>query len=231
MRLKILLSGTEKELPINHQHIVNSFIHRALGRDNQYHDAKNDYSISSLQGGKWIPNTQNISLKNGGYIIISSLNKKFLNDIILNLYTTKFYEDIRVTGIEFIEEKFINGWNHFATLSPFIIKNYTSKDAYSFNTLRDEGFETLVKNYLIKKLNKIDPTLDLTNFDIKIPEHVNHKVSKVIVKNVLNLANTCHISIHTNKKVAEILYNIGIGQSTGCGFGTIYKTENKTLYR
>ena len=69
------------------------------------------------------------------------------------------------------------------------------------------------------------------NFDVKIPEHVNHKVSKVIVKNVLNLANTCHISIHTNKKVAEILYNIGIGQSTGCGFGTIYKTENKTLYR
>jgi CRISPR/Cas system endoribonuclease Cas6 (RAMP superfamily) len=49
MRIKIL-SATTEELPINHQHIVNSFIHRVLGKNNEYHDAKNEYSISSLQG-------------------------------------------------------------------------------------------------------------------------------------------------------------------------------------
>jgi CRISPR/Cas system endoribonuclease Cas6 (RAMP superfamily) len=57
MRIKILLSATTEELPINHQHIVNSFIHRVLGK-NKYHDAKNEYSISSLQGGKLIGGTK-----------------------------------------------------------------------------------------------------------------------------------------------------------------------------
>ena len=52
-----------------------------------------------------------------------------------------------------------------------------------------------------------------------------------MVKNVINKANQCQISIYTNKKIAELLYNIGIGQSTGSGFGVIYKTENHKLYR
>ena len=33
------------------------------------------------------------------------------------------------------------------------------------------------------------------------------------------------------KELAELIYNIGLGQSTGSGFGTIYKTENHSLYR
>jgi CRISPR-associated endoribonuclease Cas6 len=231
MRIKLLLSATNNELPINNQHIVNSFIHRALGGNNKFHDSKNDYSISPLQGGKWIKNTRNISFKNGGYILITSLNKEFLDSIMLGLYTTSFYGDIKVTGLEFIDENFINGWNYFVTLSPFIIKKYSSKKDYTFNTLYDDNFELLVKEYLINKLGKINSKLDLSDFNVVIPKHDNHKTVNTMVKNVKNIANSCHINIYTNKKVAELLYNIGIGQSTGCGFGTIYKTENKSLYR
>jgi|TARA_R110000782_G_scaffold270273_2_gene370190 CRISPR-associated endoribonuclease Cas6 len=231
MRIKILLSPTDTELPINHQHLVNSFIHRALGKDNEYHDAKNNYSISPLQGGNWIKGTKNISFNKGGYVIISSLDDKFINNILMSLYSTNFYKEIKVIGIEFVDEKFYNGWNHFVTLSPFIIKKYLSKKEYSFHTIDEDGFDVTLKNYLINKLTKINPDLDLTDFDVKIPKHDNHKTSKVIVKNVVNIGNSCHININTNRKVAELLYNIGIGQSTGCGFGTIYKSENKTIYR
>jgi CRISPR/Cas system endoribonuclease Cas6 (RAMP superfamily) len=132
MRIKILLSKTNIELPIQHQSIVNSFIHKVLGPNNKYHNAKNNYSISSLQGGKWIPNTNNISFNNGGYITISSLNKEFIDDVLVGLYTTPFYKDISVSGIEFIDEQFYNGWNHFVTLSPFLIKEYSSKKNINF---------------------------------------------------------------------------------------------------
>ena len=231
MRLKILLSSTNNELPINHQDLVNSFIHRTLGKDNEYHDIKSDYSVSSLQGGTWVRGTKNISFKNGGYITISSLDEKFINNILISLYATAFYDDIKVVGIEFVDEQFYNGWNHFVTLSPFLIKKYSSKKDYGFHTLDDENFEEEVKAYLLNKITKINPKLDLSDFDVKIPQHGNHKSTKVIVKNVVNIANSCHINIHTNRKVAELLYNIGIGQSTGSGFGTIYKTENKSIYR
>lgn len=231
MRIKILLSGTNNQLPINNQDIVNSFIHRALGKDNKYHNQKNDYSISSLQGGKWIPETNNISFVKGGYITISSLNKEFLDDILLGLYKTSFHQDIKVLGIEFIEEQFYNGWNHFATLSPFIIKEQQDKKRYSFLTLDDINFESKVKNYLLLKLSKINPKLDFSEFDVKIENNPNHKAKKVLVKNVINRANQCQVSIKCKREVAELIYNIGLGQSTGSGFGTVYKTENHKMYR
>lgn len=231
MRIKVNLSATENELPVHNQHIINSFIHRVLGKDNKYHDAKNNYSVSSLQGGTLIKDTENISFKDGGYITISSLETEFINSILVGLYTKPFYNDMKVTGIEFIDEQLYDGWNHFVTLSPFIIKEYVDKHTYSFLTIDKSGFQTKVKEYLIKKISKIDANLDLSNFDIEIKENINHKVKKVMVKNVINRANQCHISILTNKKVASLLYNIGLGQSTGSGFGTIYKSENHSLYR
>jgi CRISPR-associated endoribonuclease Cas6 len=231
MRIKLLLSPTNNVLPIQNQHIINSFIHKALGPNNQYHNTKNDYSISSLQGGKLIKNTNNISFQNGGYITISSLNNEFIAKLLIGAYTTPFYQDVNVIGMDFIDEQFINGWNHFATLSPFLIKQYQSKSNYNFLTLDNPNFQQEVKTYLINKLTKINPKLNLTDFDVKINHHPNHKIKKIMVKNVINKANQCQISIHTNKKIAELLYNIGVGQSTGSGFGTIYKTENHKLYR
>ena len=82
MRIKIKFSGANVSLPINNQHIINSFIHRVLGKDNIYHDAKSNYNISSLQGGKWVKGTDRINF-NDGYIIVSSKDNEFLNGLIL----------------------------------------------------------------------------------------------------------------------------------------------------
>jgi CRISPR-associated endoribonuclease Cas6 len=231
MRIKVLLSGTKQELPINNQDIVNSFIHRTLGKDNKYHNQKNNYSVSPMQGGKWVEGTSNISFTNGGYIIISSLDNEFINNILLCVYKNKFYEDIKVLGLEFIDEKFYNGWNHFATLSPFIIKEYKDKNTYSFITMNDADFELKVKNHLLLKLSKINPNLDFSEFEVKIERKQKDKVKKVLVKNVINIANQCQVSINCKKELAELIYNIGLGQSTGSGFGTVYKTENHSMYR
>ena len=74
-----------------------------------------------------------------------------------------------------------------------------------------------------KKLLKIDSNLDLRNFKIEIPKtNSSHKVKKIMIHNVSNRANQHHLNIYCNSKVAETLSNVGIGQSTGCGFGTIY---------
>jgi CRISPR-associated endoribonuclease Cas6 len=161
---------------------------------------------------------------------------------------------MKFLNMEHMNEKFMDGWNHFAVLSPFIIKGNYGKNDYSFLTLDGEykridgkwgveekenyNFQNIVKEYLINKLKKIDASLDLSDFKIKIDEldkdgvkHNKHKVKKVYVKNVLNYANQCQLSIYCKKNIAELLYNIGIGQSTGAGFGAIYKTENHHYYR
>jgi len=232
MRIKINFSKNTSEIPISNQAMLNSYIHKCLGRNNIYHDAKNDYNISHLYGGKLNLESKHLSFDNGGYIIVSSKNNEFINNILIGVINNpSLMAGMTFCGVDHINEYFNNGWNHFATLSPFIIKKYIDKKNYSFITLNDTDFENQIKHYLINKLTKIDTSLDLTDFEIKIPINDSHKIKRILVKNVINSANSCHISIYTNKKVAELLYNIGIGQSTGSGFGTIYKTENHKLYK
>ena len=231
MRIRINFTKNTTPVSINNQSLVNGYIHKCLGVNNPFHDAKNDYCISSLQGGKLNISDNTLTFDKGGFITVTSLNSDFINKILIGILSnTDFIHGMKFAGIDYINESFINGWNHFATLSPFLIKKSLGDKKCEFITLKSDNFEKLVKEYLIKKLTAINSTLDLTNFDVKGPNHPSHKVKSILVKHIISRANQCQISIHTNKKVAELLYNIGLGQSTGSGFGTIYKTENQSKY-
>jgi CRISPR/Cas system endoribonuclease Cas6 (RAMP superfamily) len=41
----------------------------------------------------------------------------------------------------------------------------------------------------------------------------------------------CHLDVICSKKVAEVIYNFGIGQLNGSGFGMVYCTQNHNIYR
>jgi CRISPR-associated endoribonuclease Cas6 len=235
MRVKIKLEGKDI-LPRHNQHILNSYVHNCLGKNNPYHNHVSEYSISQLIGGVLIDDKM---VFDGGYFIISSLDMDFLNLIINGIMSnSNLTERLKAETVEVIEERFFDGWNHFVTLTPFIIKRIVGDSKYRFLQISDKKFAKEIRTYLVDKISKIDSTLDLSDFNIEIKKHKNHKPVDVIITkkikgkvvDVKNIGNLCHISIYTNKKVARLLYNRGIGQSTGCGFGTIYKTENHRLY-
>ncbi len=254
MRIKVNFSKSTSDVP-NNNNVVLEYIHRCLGRDNEYHDIASSYNISHLYGGEINShNPKTLSYPNGGYIIVSSLDNEFMGKILVGLLNNPILNyGMKFRNFEHMNEEFMNGWNHFAVLSPFIIKGIYGKNDYGFMTLAGEykrvdgkwdvekkegyDFENVVKEHIFNKLKKINESLDLSDFDVKIDEfqngvkHNKHKVKKVYVNNILNFANQCQLSIRCNRKVAELLHNIGIGQSTGAGFGTIYKTENHHLYR
>lgn len=239
MRILIRFSENKEPVPVVNQDILNTYIHKCLGANNEYHDSKNDYCISHLYGGK-MNEDKTISFNNGGYICVTSKNESFLNRLISGvLKNTELSWGMKFKTFDFISEKFIgsemkkqeNVWHHFATLSPFIIKKYIDKKTYTFATLDDDNFSEEVKQHMINKLTKIYHNIDLTGFDIKIENRPTNKIKRILVKNVINKANQCQISIFCKANVAEKIYNLGIGQSTGSGFGTIYKTENHSKYR
>lgn len=238
MRTIIRFSENKELVPIVNQAIINGYIHKCLGRDNEFHNSKNDYCISHLYGGKLNEDKKTLSFNDGGYICVSSNNQSFLGSIISGiLKNPELGWGMNFKRFDFIKEDFIGSgtkyksWHHFATLSPFIIKDYADKKTYTFVTLNDVDFTIKVREHLMKKLSEIYDDIDLTDFDIKIENRPSNKVKKIMVKNVINKANQCQISIFCKADVAEKIYNLGIGQSTGSGFGTIYKTENHNKYR
>jgi len=226
MRIKIKLSGTLNKLPINNQHIVNGFFHKLIGENNKYHDSFSDYNVSSLRGGKFIGNNE-ISFKDGGYIMVSTHDMEIMQLLVIGMLKyKKFHKDINIDGFDYLpNEKYYDGWNYFKTLSPILLKKNNT-----FSTINDKDFVENLKNQTIRKLKAINSKINLNAFDIIIKKHPAHKVKSVLIKNVINHATQCQLDIKCTKEVAQLLYDVGIGNSTGSGFGMIYKTENKELY-
>jgi CRISPR-associated endoribonuclease Cas6 len=244
MRLKINFHGSNTLVPINNNHILKSYINKCLSNNENYHGKVHESCVSQISGGKKIKDQALLDFSKGAFIIITSSDMIFINQLIIGmLQDTELGFGLMFHNFELIDEKFYDGWNHFATLSPFIIEDrgVLINGHRRYITLRDEDFQDKVEIYLKNKISKINPSLDLFDFKVKIDRnHPSHKVKMISVRrfkddgsfvDVLNHSNQCFISIHTNKKTAELLYNIGIGFSTNIGFGTIYKTENVAKYR
>lgn len=232
MRIKIKFSGVNGNVPFATQANVNSYIHACLGRNNDYHDAKSPYSISSLLGGKMNEAATGLSFDNDAFIVVSSLDTTFMSKLLVGVISHReFAYGMKLADVEHVNEELFDGWNHFTMLTPFMIKKVKSpKGRADYWTLDDEGFEQHVRDHIVNKLKKIDPSIDLTGFELRIPDRPFNKVRRIMVKNVPNFANNCWVSIKSTKHVASMIYHLGLGQSTGSGFGTLCLNRSRDQY-
>lgn len=229
MRIKIKFTKNTEDV-LNNLTVVNSYIHRCLGRNNPYHDAHSNYCISRLLGGEIINGGGNMNYPNGGYILVTSLDNEFLNKIIMGvLMNTTIGYGMEFAGIDHISEEFYNGWNYFKTTSAgFLLVNPSG----GYYTLKNNDIEAKLTEHIKNKFSKINPKFDFTNLKVEIDVlHPSHKVKSIYSKNVKNDINICQINVYTNKSVAEALYNYGIGKSCGSGFGTVYTTQHLDFYK
>ena len=110
--------------------------------------------------------------------------------------------ECQVKSITPIQEKFEDGWNHYLTLTPILLK---SPKGNHFSTIRDNDFQEKLKEQTIRKLIAIKPELDLTNFDLLVLNKPINKVKIVKVNRVYNYASVCNVDIKCSKEVSEIL--------------------------
>lgn len=228
MRQIVRLKGTNQVLPFDYFSLLTSYIHKCLGENNKYHDVMSNYAISSLYGTKMTPDKSGLDFSNGGYFTISSLDNEFIITLLTGIVKNRIlFHDIKFDYFDDINEQFHDGWNHFSTLSPIILRKKT-ECGHEFSIFSDVDFEHLLEEQTKRKLK----TLFNVDADLKINVNVNSgKTKNVRIHNSKNTTNYCQISILCNKDIANMIYNIGIGQLTGCGFGTLYKTSNHDFYR
>ena len=231
MRIKITFTKNNEKVP-NNQDFVNSYIHTQCLKHNEYHDASSNYCISRLLGGSAIENGKYMDYPKGGYLLITSMDFEFVNKIIMGVISNpNMGFGMSLINISEIKEKFYSGWNYFKTTpGGFILKRKNPTEDSKFHTINDEDINDVLRGHIINKFSKINPNLDFSDLHLEVTKHPSNKVESRLVKKVVNDANICQIKINTNKILAEYIYNYGIGQSCGSGFGTIYTTQYAHLY-
>lgn len=244
MRIKLNFTPTNQNVPYNTQHYVISFINKCLGENHEHHDGVADYCISTIQNGKRNKILNKLEFKNGCSFIFSTTNPVLLERVITFLIDNPNKElcyGMKYDSYDFISDDLSDGWNHIGFFSGIYLKSSVDgKDI--IHTLEDDDFEEKLNEITINKIKKINPDLNLKHFKIKLRKQKNKRGVKAIdikpkimrngiEKRIFLKANQCNLEIHTNKKVLDVLYGVGIGSSTKLGFGAFFNLNKRTNYR
>ena len=221
--MRIILTSTPNDtvVPFNYQKYLIGVLHKWLGK-NKIHDNISLHSFSWLKKGRMVKN--GFDFKNGAEWFISFHDEQFTKQVVESILSDPdMFFGMRVTDVQIDSQlTWEDGEYHFRLASPILIKRNTDFDNIKFYTFEDAESESLMTDTLKHKMREAGLPEDETlyvNFDMN---YLNKKTKLVDIHGIKNKCSMCPIVIKGKSKSIAFARNVGIGNSTGSGFGAIY---------
>lgn len=215
MIIKINFTQPEQIVPVANQKELNSYIHKCVGKNNKFHDAFSNYCVSSLQGGKLNIEDNTLVFNEIPHIFVTTNNEKFtesfLNGVMQDKHTLF---GMHYKNIEMLNFNINRDYDLIYMASPILLKRNNIKISY-----KDSNYIEALRDNCIAKL-KYEGIEDET-FDIELHNVEKSKVKKIMVGDVFNIATIASFIVRGKRETREKLYNLGLGNSTGSGFGMV----------
>lgn len=217
MRLHLKVKSTNQTIPYDHQALLTGTIHKWLGWNDE-HGKVSLYSFSRLEGGRASSSGLSFAANTGFFISShkSILIRKLINGIQSD---PSMFSGLKVSDIIIQEDPDLSNRNRFQIGSPVFIKRKEGEkvDHILYN---DPRANTCLKETLLTKMQEAgltDETLHIY-FDLSYP---NAGTKKITYNKVENRANWCPVIIEGKPETKLFAWNVGLGNSTGIGFGAI----------
>lgn len=227
MIINIVFDRNNFNLNINDSvNTINSLIHKLLGNNNQYHDTFSDYSVSSVQGvvlrnGMLIPKGNSspfIQIASNSPTFLFTVDKSienFDNDAFncIKIDKTATYNS---SYRDFLTQKF---FDKVISISPILLKQ---NGKYITPINDSELWLSLLTEQCADKLKKSgieNPTIKISYRGID-----KCKVQKVWIdksKKCFAIGTMIGLKIEGKQNERNMLYNMGLGCSTGSQFGAV----------
>ena len=218
MRLHFLLSPNTQTVPFDYQHYLIGTFHKWMGWNN-IHDEISLYSLSWLQGGKMVKN--GFVFPNGARWFISFWDEEIGKQLIMNaMKNPDVCCGMNVEEIQIQETPKFCERERFAASSPIFIRKYDENRKAVHLTYKDNDAD----DYLTETLNKKLKTAKL-NFIVKVgfdKTFYAPKTKLVKINGINSRANFCPVIVEGDPEAVRFAWNVGIGHSTGCGFGSLF---------
>lgn len=219
MRLYLQLTKNNKTIPFNYQPFLTGAIHKWVGQENNVHDALSLYSFSWFQNVD-IKGRNGISIRENSYFFISAHETTLLKKIIKGIMADPFIcFGISVSDIQIAETPPFSNMESFSVGSPVFIKRRVDNNEKHI-TYDNPDSNTFLTETLQKKLKAAN--LPTENVNVKFDLSFSKPQTKVIwYKEIGNRVNICPIMIEGTAEQIAFAWDVGIGNSTGIGFGAI----------
>ena len=217
MRLYLIFSPNKITVPYNYQEQLVSTFHRWMGK-NVIHNDISLYSLSWLDGGKGYKN--GLSFKSGACWFISSPDVDMIKRIIKSVqHDPAVAFGMVVKEIVLKETPNFPDRVRFNVSTPVFVKR-TIGEREKHYTFNDENVNHLLTETLKSKLKKAG----LISYNINVSFDVTYPKAKtklITYKGIKNKANFCPVILEGSPEAIAFAWNVGIGNSTGIGFGAL----------
>lgn len=219
MRIYITLTQSDKTIPFNYQQLITGIIHRWLGKNNDYHGRYALFSFSWLQNVD--TTTKGININNESYFFISSTDEKFIKQLVKSILADPiFLNGSKVRDVQIINSREFTKKEHFRMASPILLKRRFGNGKIEHALYNDVDFDALLTENMKRKLEKAG--LDSNNIQISVDKTYSESHTKLIeYKGVFNKVNVCPIIIEGTEEQIQFAWCVGLGHSTGIGFGAL----------
>lgn len=220
MRIQLSTCKNSQVVPFDYQQKLIGTLHKWIGI-NKIHDMISLYSFSWLQNGAL--SSGGFDFPNGANWFIAFHDQSIIKQIIRSLIADpEMFCGMSVQDLRIMEDATNARQSYFNVASPILIKR-SSEDKvikfYTFNDQESDGFliETLKRKIALAGLPD-DDSLTI-HFDTS---YVGKKTKKVRIHDIDNIASICPVVINGRPDVIRFAMDVGLGDSTGSGFGFIY---------
>ena len=218
MRLHFYLTSNTESVPFDYQHYLIGSFHKWMGW-NEIHDEISLYSLSWLQGGKMIKD--GFDFPNGARWFVSFWDEEIGKQLIMSaMKDPAVCCGMKVKEIQMQDTPQFGSRERFIASSPVFIRKYDENKKAKHLTYKDKETDYYLTETLKKKLQsaKLD-------YDIKVSfdrSYFKSKTKLVKINEIKSKANFCPVIIEGDPEAIRFAWNVGVGHSTGSGFGALY---------
>ncbi|MEM1123791.1 MAG: CRISPR-associated endoribonuclease Cas6 [Bacteroidota bacterium] len=220
MRIYLHLSPNTEMVPFNYQQSLVGAFHKWLG-ENQYHDDISLYSLSWLHGGRLRRDKKGFEFRNGATFFISAPNEDLLKDLISGIFKGAHIrwgmsvQEVRMR----ITPEFGNSQRFVAQSPIFIKRSRPDGDGHQFFFPSDTDANAHLTETLQRKLAIAGLSTDVSvAFD---PDYRNPNIKKIQFNNIDLKATFCPVIVQGDAEAVRFAWDVGVGNSTGIGFGSL----------
>jgi CRISPR-associated endoribonuclease Cas6 len=206
-----------KTIDFTYQEILTSAIHKWLGK-NQWHNKTSLYSFSNLNGGRIKGNQLHFPKGTGFYF--SSYHSEMIKGLIKGISQNPVITpELVVSEIKLCEKPIFKNREVFFTQSPILIKRKIENREIHF-TYEDEKSNDYMTETMVNKLKIAGINWEGLKIEFD-KSYKNPKTKVILYKKIGNKANVCPVIIEGNPEQIEFAWLVGVGNSTGIGFGSL----------
>lgn len=223
MRIHIKTTPSKNKIDFNYQYLLTGVLHKWMG-NNELHDKMSLYSFSGLTQSE--VNDKKLCFPHGTTFNISCWDNQQLKRIIDGIQQEpELFSGMKVEEIVLEENPDFSSQEYFYLGSPVFIQRRIENNEKKFYLYSDEQSSSLLEETIIHKMREAnlipDPTLKIffdKEYYLRKTKLIHYKHREQVFK---IRANWCPVIIKGANLTKQFIWNVGLGNSTGIGFGAI----------